>query len=196
MESKLWYKNPSILVEDWQHFFPTHSLSRTQKINAIARFAIYYSLLIIIFKQDTKWFSISVVLLVLSLFLGTTEAFSETNKKENSKCVRPTKVNPFMNFTLADYMSNSNRASACEYDEVKDEMREEFTKDIVPDPADLWGKNISDRNFFTMPWTQVVNDQTGFANWLYGNSGDCKDKGINCEKNHDNRYHRSRYYRI
>jgi hypothetical protein len=164
-------------------------LTREQKINAIARFAILYSLLVLVFKQDTKWLSISVVLLIVSYCLAYYENFEQTNKLPS--CVRPTKNNPFMNYTFAD---DVDRLSACDYDDVKEEMRSEFRKDIVPDPADLWGTNISDRNFFTMPWTQIVNDQSGFANWLYGNSGLCKNEGIGCDKNRDNRYHHSRYY--
>lgn len=194
--SSLWYKDPKILIEDWKDFFPKQNTSREQKINAIARFAIYYSILIVMLNYDTKWLSISVVLIVLSLFLGTTEYFSQVRNEENENCVRPTKVNPFMNFTLDDHMNNINRGPACDYEDVKDEMREKFTDGIVPDPADLWGQHISDRQFFTMPWTQVINDQQGFAEWLYGNRGECKNLGQNCERNHDNRYHQSRYYRL
>jgi hypothetical protein len=190
--SNLWYNNPKILLENWHEFFPHNDLSKEQKINSIARFALYYSILVLLFKQDTKWLSVSVVLLIISYCLGYYEGFEQTEK--TASCVKPTKDNPFMNFTLADYYNNVDRSEACDYDDVKDDMRKEFKKGIVPDPADLWGKNISDRQFFTMPWTQVVNDQTGFANWLYGNSGECKNLGKNCDKNRDNRYHQSRYY--
>jgi len=98
-----------------------------------------------------------------------------------------------MNFTLADYMNNSDRPAACPYEKVKNKMREEFRKDIVPDPADLWGQNISDRQFFTTASTTVVNNQTGLGKWLYGSAGECKNLGLNCEKNLDNRYQQSRY---
>lgn len=188
--NKLWYNNPLILVNEWYQFFPNNDLNKEQKINAIARFAIFYSILILIFKQDMKWLSISVVLLIISFCLGTYENFEQVSTL--STCVKPTKKNPFMNYTFCD---NIDRDQACDYEDVKDDMRKEFRKDIVPDPADLWGTNISDRQFFTMPWTQIVNNQTGFANWLYGNSGKCKNEGIDCDKNRDNRYHQSRYYR-
>jgi hypothetical protein len=187
--SELWYNNPLILLNDWSQFFPNNDLNKEQKINAIARFAIFYSILILIFKQDMKWLSISIVLLIISFCLGTYENFESVNKLQT--CVKPTKNNPFMNYTIGD---DVDRQPACEYEDVKNEIRNEFKKDIVPDPADLWGTNISDRNFFTMPWTQIINNQSGFANWLYGNSGTCKNEGIGCDKNRDNRYHQSRYY--
>jgi hypothetical protein len=191
--SNLWYNNPQILLDDWLEFFPTNNLSRYEKINAIARFSIYYAILIFVFKQDSKWFSISVVLLMISYYLGYYEDFEEV-KKDND-CVKPTQKNPFMNFTLDDYINNPNRKEACSYEKSKDDIRNEFRKDIVQDPNDLWGQNISDRQFFTMPWTTIVNDQTGLGNWLYGKAGECKNLGLNCDKNRDNRYHHSRYYR-
>ena len=192
--SNLWYNNPSILTDKMLEFVPTNNLSREGKINAIARFAIYYSLLILIFNQDNKWLSISVVLLIISYCLGYYENFEQV-KQESGDCVMPTKKNPFMNFTLDDLINNSDRKEGCDFDIAKTEMRKEFRKDIIPDPADLWGTNISDRQFFTMPWTTIVNQQSSFAKWLYGNSGECKNLGLNCDKNRDNRYHQSRYYR-
>ena len=190
--SNLWYNNPQILLDNWTEFIPSNDLDNVEKINAIARFAIYYSVLIFVFKQDSKWFSVSIVLLIISYSLGYYEKFEET--KADNTCVKPTKKNPFMNFTLDDFINNPDRQPACSYDKSKDKMRSEFRKDIVPDPADLWGKNISDRQFFTMPWTTIVNEQTPFASWLYGKSGECKNLGLNCDKNRDNRYHQGRYY--
>jgi hypothetical protein len=189
----LWFNNPSILFKDFNEFYPSNDLDRIQKVNAIARLAIYYSILITVLNQNTKWYSVSVVLLIISIYLGYYENFEQVDKPAQN-CTNPTKKNPFMNFTLADYMNNIDRPASCPYDKVKNKMREEFRKDIVPDPADLWGQNISDRQFFTMPWTTVVNNQTGLGKWIYGSSGECKNLGLNCDKNRDNRYHQSRYY--
>jgi len=189
----LWFNNPSILFQDFYEFYPSNDLNRIQKVNAIARLAIYYSILITVLNQNTKWYSVSVVLLIISIYLGYYENFEQVDKPTQN-CTNPTKKNPFMNFTLADYMNNIDRPASCPYDKVKNKMREEFRKDIVPDPADLWGQNISDRQFFTMPWTTVVNNQTGLGKWIYGSSGECKNLGLNCDKNRDNRYHQSRYY--
>jgi hypothetical protein len=188
----LWYNNPSILFQDLAEFFPTNNLTNVEKVNAIARLAIYYFILITVFNFSTKWYSVSLVLLIISYSLGYYENF-ETDKKLETNCTNPTKKNPFMNFTLDDYINNINRPPSCPYDKVKNKMRKEFRKDIVQDPADLWGQNISDRQFFTMPWTTVVNNQSSLGKWLYGNSGECKNMGLNCDKNMDNRYQQSRY---
>jgi hypothetical protein len=191
--TEVWYNNPGILFENLGEFFPTNDLDRIGKINAIARLAIYYMISITIFGLNSQWYSVSIVLLIISYFLGYYENFEEVKKTE-LKCTNPSKSNPFMNFTIGDYMNDVDRPAACSYDKVKNKMREEFRKDIITDPADLWGTNISDRQFFTMPWTTVVNNQSTLGKWLYGNSGECKNLGLNCDKNRDNRYHQSRYY--
>ena len=48
-EDKLWYKNPIVLISNMDEFFPTNDLSKINKINAIVRFASYYSIIIIFY---------------------------------------------------------------------------------------------------------------------------------------------------
>ena len=87
-----------------------------------------------------------------------------------------------MNFTLDDYYKNVNRPANCPVNQVRGEIRKKFLKKHIPDPTDIWGQNINDRNFYTMPNTRVVNDQKGFATWCYGSVGQCKANGKNCLK--------------
>ena len=44
--SELWYKNPKVLLENMDQFFPGKNLDRIEKINSLARFAIYYFILV------------------------------------------------------------------------------------------------------------------------------------------------------
>ena len=159
------------------------------------RLAILYSIILIIFKLDTSWLSISVLLIVISIFLGTTENF----KSINNNCVKPTKNNPYMNFTLSDLISNPQRKKACEINnEIRQEELKQFRQNIngdsVIDKQDLYGNNNNDRNFYTMPSTTIVNNQNGFAHFLFGDFGKCKSEGKNCLKHRDNRFHKGRYY--
>jgi hypothetical protein len=189
----LWYHNPKILLENVDQFFPNKKLNRIEKINSLARFSIYYSILLILLGQDSKWLSVSVIILLISTFLGTTEKFvSINNKSDSNNCTKPTKENPFMNYTLGDLMENTNRSAACKYEDSKEKIRKEFRSHLYSDSSDIWGKFITDRNFYTMPNTEIVNDQTGFALWCFGNSGECKTTGNNCLKQRDPTYHRGR----
>lgn len=196
--TKIWYNDIYVLLEKPYQFFPSNNLTGLEKINALARLAIYYAIIIIFTGRNHTYLTFSVVMLMTSFFLGRTngldnsnESFTlsdSNNKIKNSNtlaeksCYKPTDENPFMNFTLNDYYKNPDRPQNCPINEVKNEMRTKFLKRIVPDPTDLWGQNMSDRNFYTMPSTRIVNDQTGFANWCYGSMGQCKSNGIGCLK--------------
>jgi hypothetical protein len=188
----LWYYNPTVLLDNPDHFFPTKNLNRIQKINSLARFSIYYMILILLCQYDNKYLSIGIIIILISLFLGTTEKFTNIDDKLVVGCQKPTKDNPFMNYTVGELITNPNRLRACKYDDVKDEMRTNFRNKTYSDTSDLWGKFITDRNYYTMPNTEIVNDQTGFALWCFGNSGECKTEGKNCLKVRDPTYHRGR----
>lgn len=193
--TELWYRNPSVLLRDIYQFFPNKNLSSVEKINSLARFAVYYFILTIIFNKNSEWWSLSVVILLVSLFLGTTEHFKSNDNMERSpdtKCTKPTNNNPFMNYTVGDLIDSNNREPACRYDDVKKEMRKEFRKKVYADPNDMWGKFISDRQFYIMPNTNIVNDQTGFAEACFGKSGMCKSTGTDCLKVGDIQYFSAR----
>lgn len=201
MNNKLWVKNPGILFTDLNQFFPTNNLSNVEKINSLVRLSIYYSIILLIFKMDTKWFAIPIVLTTISFLLAYSdhlESFlpEKVYKINDSECKRPTHDNPFMNYTVGDLLDQDTNPiqEACPLDEIRDEQLKEFRAEMVPDPADLWGRFISDRNFYTMPNSKIVNDQKEFAEWLYGDSGLCKSEGKQCVKNTDNRLTPSRYY--
>ena len=44
--TELWYNNLSVLFENANQFFPSNNLTTNQKVNAIARLSIYYSIII------------------------------------------------------------------------------------------------------------------------------------------------------
>ncbi len=178
--TELWYNNMNVILEDCMEVFPNNNLNHNQKINAIFRMALILIIFILVFKVNQKYMAFPIVLIIVSLCLGHSETFVEIG---NKKCYNPNLENPFMNFTLNDYYKNPDRKENCRLTpEIRKEQRELYKKRLVPDQNDLWGQNISDRNFYTMPSTSIVNDQTGFGNWLYGESGQCKSFGINCLK--------------
>lgn len=81
-------------------------------------------------------------------------------------------------------------------DNIKKEIKQKYREHLKFDSIDLWGKLITDRNYYTLPNIDKINDQTGFAKWCYtndGNSGECKTDGSNCLKDRDIRYHKGRY---
>jgi hypothetical protein len=93
-----------------------------------------------------------------------------------SECRIPTYDNPFMNFILY----NDDKLKACDSKKVKNNIKKEYRKHTYPDANDVWGKNLSERYFYTMPNTGMINDQTGFAKWCYGIKENCKTDGKDC----------------
>ena len=178
--TKLWYQDLTVLLDEPFQFFPSNNLNDIEKINSLARLSIYYAMIIIVLGRSQSYLTVSLVILLISFLLGRTERF-DTNLKKPT-CYKPTDANPFMNFTINDYYKDANRPRNCPIEKVRGDMRKKFLKRIVPDPTDLWGQNFSDRNFYTMPSTTVVNDQTAFANWCYGKMGQCKTYGRGCLK--------------
>lgn len=191
--NNIWYTNPKVLLEKPSDFYPTKNQSLSEKSNSLARFAIYCILLCLLLGFDNKWLSIPIVILIISLGFGQTENFSSAEfPSSNNQCQTPTYNNPFMNFTLGDLISNPLRKGACDYDKSKKLILDTFRSHLHADSFDIWGKNISDRNFYIMPNTNIVNGQFEFAQWCYGAHGECKYTGNNCLKNRDPLYHRGR----
>lgn len=111
--------------------------------------------------------------------VNPTEARMESKQ---TKCVKPTRDNPFMNFDIVnDMVKRPNRPPACNYREVKDDVNDKFNYNLYRDVDDVFDKNNSQNRFYTMPVTEIVNDQTLFAKSLYMiPDGTCKENQYNC----------------
>jgi hypothetical protein len=189
-----WIHDISILFQNYKDFYPKKNMSNIEKANSIMRFAIYYSLLLILFNLNSSWLTISFLLVSISIFIGITENFNN----DTNSCVKPTKNNPYMNFTLDDHINNPQRNRACELNQnILDEelkyFRQNINGDSILNKYNLYSKNNNDRNFYTMPSTTIVNDQEGFAKFVFGDRGRCKSDGIDCLKHSDNRFFKGRY---
>lgn len=112
----------------------------------------------------------------------------------NKKCTRPTIDNPFMNMTMKDYLnfdSQGNiieRPPACDTSDkdVKKEIDDNFKNNLYMDVNDLFGKFNSQRQFYTMPSTDIIPDINGeFKNWLYKSPKTCKEDQDYCLKYED-----------
>ena len=84
-----------------------------------------------------------------------------------------------MNPTFTDFGSDGPPPpKACpSYNNVGVQRRVEdlFNEDLYRDVNDIFGKNNSQRQFYTVPGSQVPNDQGSFAQWLYGTPPTCKE---------------------
>lgn len=114
--------------------------------------------------------------------------------KKNTTCTEPTIDNPFMNMTMKDYLNTDNkgdiiiRPEACStYDSnIKKEIDNKFKNNLYKNVNDVFGKFNSQRQYYTMPSTDIIPDINGeFKNWLYKSPKTCKENQDYCLKYED-----------
>jgi len=86
--------------------------------------------------------------------------------------VGDTSANPFENITVDQYKYAPTKGPA----EGKTDLDAFFRVQWSSDPTDVFGKTQSQRMFYTMPNSSVVNDQGSYQDWLY------KIPGLTCKE--------------
>lgn len=163
--TKLWTQDVSLLYTETQ-LWPYYVNSRVEKINAMARFLVYYGVMLSILKKD---FQFVLIALVTAWFL--TLAWPKEKKRTPSggkpiqqmnnlqMCPKVTVNNSMGNPVLGVHTNVEDHG--CRVD--PDEVNRAFLHNLPLDHWDIYGKNNSQRQFYTVP----VNDQTAFARKLY-----------------------------
>jgi len=192
-----WFNEPSILYEKQYLFeiFPFKRFDMIRKLNAIMRLFIIYSIVMYIIKRDNRYLIVPIVIGGITYFIWTRQ--KDTKEHEiikasvndelsdlmklndlETECTVPTKENPFMNPSFFDYGNNKEKTKSCpSYNNIGMQRRidEFFNEDLYRDVNDVFDKNNGKRQFYTVPGSNVPNDQGSFAQWLYGSPSTCKE---------------------
>ncbi len=194
--SIIWYNDIKHLFtkENYLHFFPKPEMNTKEQLNAIFRLSIYFTALMLLLTANYKYIYIVIIVGIITYGMNVmsthkvdkhTEAKLKipNNKNTNKQCTMPTKENPFMNLLINEIEENPNRGPACniENDDIKKSVRKNFNDGLLRNESDIFQKNASDRQFYKMPNTEIVNKQGEFSQWLYGGAESCKEKTINCK---------------
>lgn len=172
MQELIWYKDVASFItkDNFLTVIPSKNQTYAGQLNSLLRLSLYYSVIVSLIKQHIEYLIIPVLVagVIYLLYDNFRTVGMETLsvKEQNSKCIKPSKQNPFMNLLNSD---KRTRKPACDplNDETKSDINEKFNRSIFKDIDDVWERNNAGRNFYTMPSTTVPNDQTGFAEWLY-----------------------------
>lgn len=167
MAERVWYRAPEELFAGGRamKFFPSASMTVHTQLNSILRFCIYYSLIMVALTMNPRHIAIAVLGALMTAIVGEFaykdrgETFRSSDE-EVVECVSPTTDNPHMNFRAFDAR---DRAPACKPWNVENDVAASAGEPLQDSPF----QKPFDR-FYTMPCTTAANDQTGFANWLYG----------------------------
>ena len=196
-DARIWYRDPAGFMRDTAatHFVPTKDDTLPVQLNAVMRFAIYFTLVLLLIKRDVNVLFIAVFAAAATYVIYESHAADQHRVREkmegldlalsheNKPCVRPTRHNPFMNVTPDQYDTFPNRPPACNplQRQVKRAMEDKYEHNLFRDVDDVYGRKTASRQFYTMPSTTIPNDQTAFAEWCYKTGPTCKEgNGLRC----------------
>jgi hypothetical protein len=193
MYTPFWFTQLSILYDKHHlfEFFPIKEYDTVRKLNAILRLSIYYSILMYCYKKDTNIFAVPLITALVTYFMWNhnsdiqNENFLTTLKNDripveehNIGCKLPTKDNPFMNTPFFDVAADKELPTSCNsYDNkgIQRKIETEFDKGLYRNYTDIFGKENSQRQFFTVPGRGGIPDQSAFSHWLYRTPETCKE---------------------
>lgn len=206
-----WSERPSILIDKNRivEFVPTSDMTWNERLNALTRFGVYSSLLLMMYLGKSWPAYIGLITLAFTLVIWryspkpkipnrinptdhpTTDSPNPFIPANQPECIAPTRNNPFMNVLQNEYVDNPTRPPACDYEEVKDEVEENWNHNLYKDVGEaIWDRVNSQRQWYTMPYTTIPNDQGSFANWLYKTGPTCKTSQEACLRYEDLRANR------
>jgi hypothetical protein len=198
LKTPFWYDDPSVLIAPGSFFeiFPSRKYDMTRKLNALVRLSLYYAVIMYVYQKDRKYLVLPLIVLGVTWLVYYKQEDSQkqqiykqsvNNQLQDlvqlndlqTECQVPTKDNPFMNPEIIDFGNDepAKPKSCPSYNNVGVQRRVEdlFNEDLYRDVTDIFGKENSQRQYYTVPGSQIPNDQGGFAQWLYGTPKTCKE---------------------
>jgi hypothetical protein len=193
-----WFDDPIRFIIDVNNaskFIPDNQMTLDEQLNAVVRFSIYFSILTLVIKRDYRILFFVVFTAFMTLVIRKYNENAQSKRKTvlekldlgdergRGLCMKPTKENPFMNVRMSDYKDFPSRPPACNIAKrpVNKLAQNYFNDGLYRNVDDIFGRQASDRQFYTMPVTTIPNDQTKFAEWLYRAPGStCKEKAAVC----------------
>lgn len=212
-----WFQNPATLWNRPTEVLPASNMTYPEKVNALVRLSIYAGLLLSIVFRNYLWLYVPILTMALTWVLylfrssggngtegGTikesmsqqlnatplSKVFDAQNELEHFgntaiDATFPTTTNPFMNPMPFD---DRRRPAAIKPSLASDKIERYFNKSLFRDVSDIFGRENSQREFYTVPSTTYPSNQPGFAEWLYKVPPTCKDgNGAQCVANNEGR---------
>lgn len=190
VRDSFWNKNIEILFryDRMTEFIPTNDMTLEEKLNSITRLSMYMSALLTAYTNNTKYLYFFIITLLLTHLIYSNMSDKLIEKYSDVKYVKPSINNPFMNILPDDYINNPNRESVNKINQYKNpnldlSIEKKGSYNLYSDADDIFNKNTTQRQFYTMPVTTIPNEQTKLANWLYSTPPTCKEgNGDQCVK--------------
>ena len=205
--TQFWLNNPSILMkkDNILNIWPKKNMEQNEKLNSITRLVIILSVIGYTLTENIKFIITLFITLGVIIFLFKTQYLvkekftnASTYNEIKDNFTQPNEKNPLMNVMLNDYKDNPKRkVAAPSFNPVVENKINEETKKLVinnfedPEIEKKLFKDLGDsinfensmRSWYSMPNTQIPNDQNSFVKFCYGDMPSCKENdGLQCIK--------------
>ena len=198
-----WFEDINIIYDKKYllEILPKKEFDLNRKLNSLLRFTIYYCVIIYLLdnsKINYLYFIVGMGIFTYMIHYKYKESFqrkintqlmndnTDNINEISDKFKLPTKDNPFMNPSLGDYNTEKSLPSLDSYNNkgVQRKIEDNFNEELYRDVNDVFGKNNSQRQFFTVPGNDVPNDRDTFMKWCYQTPPSCKEgNGLQCAAN-------------
>jgi len=169
-----WYQDLGVLWARPAEVVPSAQHTREERLNAAVRLTVYASA-----ATAAAQGALAPLLVGCACVAAVTGAHAAAASAPPSAgaaargraaraqpaCVRSTPDNPFANMLLTD---DPARGPACAYDDMAEEVRANFNRGLPRNMYDVFERENSQRQFYTMPVTTAAADTRAFAEFAYG----------------------------
>ena len=134
--------------------------------------------MIAILNKDLTPILVSSIIIV-TIYLLSNKKPKFLKKLYPKQCQTPTLNNPLSNRMPYD---DIDRSRACDANDVKSNITSKLFQQFPTQNLNSYNKHMMERQFFSMPNTDIINKQKEFASWLYGapNKKMCKSNPEVC----------------
>lgn len=191
MSEPFWFTDPSVLFssDTWYNFVPQPNMPVKSALNAVVRFSVYLSVLLLISTREPMYILFVPLVMLVTLFLekwfpkakALSEGFQSgpiVSGYSGDEVSMPSDDNPFMNPGLTDILDNPDRPPAADITslDVRDKVNAAYAKtsNIFMDTTDVFDIVQSQRNFYAVP----ADDYGGFLSFLGKNGQTTNQKGL------------------
>jgi hypothetical protein len=203
ISDSFWLSDLNILIRHDRllEFFISSDQTLSEKLNSIARFGIYISVVLAMYHSNPKYLTLSILTFLITYLIYINvdkKEFMENNSADQIKeniiykdSVKPTINNPFGNSSVIDIIDNPTRKPMADYSEnneeslkIKEDINDAFNYNLYRDVSDVYGIKNSQRQYYTTPSRgNIPADPKGeYKKWLYGSMASCKDNQYKCLK--------------
>ena len=174
-KQQFWFDDISILVnQDYlQDFIPMKEMNTPEKLNAIMRFCIYLSIILILVTGNSNYIFIVIggAILTYIIHINKDEMPKHEEVKKNevkatkNEQIKPTKDNLFGNVSVVDI--GNKKTEDAPKDEYESQFQELLKKDNFNEQDHMYEEKMSLRQFYKVPNTFDSESRKKFMNWCY-----------------------------